>query len=63
MNMKNTTTNTCRCGHTMGHEAIEEKPTYSLWGWILLLWGIHAEPTGTQFVCRHCGICIQNYIR
>lgn len=45
----------CRCGYTREHPWIVPKPSYSLWGWILVGTGISHPPTEVRFECDKCG--------
>jgi len=45
----------CRCGHTRDHAWVVPKPSYSLFGWILVGIGISHPPTEVRFECDKCG--------
>lgn len=46
---------TCRCGHNVGHPAVEAKPAYGFWGWLKLLNGISTLPKKVEYRCKKCG--------
>ncbi len=46
---------TCRCGHTRSNPWIVPKPSYSLFGWILVGCGISHPPTEVRYACDKCG--------
>ncbi len=46
---------TCHCGYGRGHEAIQEEPEYTTWGWIMLsMFGMTPRPHHIAFRCLYC---------
>jgi hypothetical protein len=55
MSPENTDKKKCRCGHTRDHPWVVPKPRYSLWGWILVGFGISHPPVEVRYECDKCG--------
>ncbi len=51
MSEQTSTEKTCRCGHTRDNPWIVPKPSYSLFGWILVGCGISHPPTEVRYAC------------
>ncbi len=45
----------CRCGYDRSHPWIVPKPSYSIWGWILVGFGVSHPPVAVRFECDKCG--------
>jgi len=50
---------TCKCGYTREHPWIVPKPSYSIWGWILVGTGISHSPIEVRFECDKCGVVFE----
>jgi len=45
----------CRCGYTRNDPWIVPKPSYTVWGWILVGFGISHPPVEVRYECDKCG--------
>jgi hypothetical protein len=48
-------TATCRCGHGVGHEAVEVEKQYGIWMQLAALLGVTPVPYEVIFHCTQCG--------